>query len=264
MISIIKWTIWQRRWFILWWCLGIAAFIFVNLIFYPSFKDQAAELEKSLASIPDSARALFSDTGDFFSPEGYLSSQVFYLMMPLLLGILSITLGSSLIAREEKEGTIELLLSRPISRSRLLLGKAIGGLIVVGVVSTVGLATVLIMSKLVGIPIATIHIGLTMLASILVALSFGTIAFTITMLGKARVASVGLSTLIALGGYIIVSLSGAATWLKWPSKIFPFYYYHPAEILKSTYNWQNMLYVIGVMVACIFISWFAFRGRDIG
>lgn len=264
MKSIIKWGLWQRRWFILWWCIGIAAFIFINLIFYPSFKDQAAELEKSFSSIPDSAMALFSDTGDFFSPEGYLSSQIFYLMMPLLLGIMSITLGSSLIAREEKEGTIELLLSRPVSRTKLLIGKVISGLIIIGVVSSVGLAIVLIMSKAVEIPVATINIGLTMFASIMVALSFGAIAFAITMFGKARVASVGLSTLIALGGYIIVSLAGGATWLKWPSKVFPFYYYHPAEILKDTYNWQNMLYVIGVIAACVLVSWFAFRRRDIG
>lgn len=263
MISVIKWEIWQRRWFIFWWILGIFIFIFINLIFYPSFKDQAAELEKSLASIPESARALFSDTGDFFSPVGYLSSQVFYFLLPMLMGIASIVLGSSLIAREEKEGTIELLLSRPISRSRLLAAKALAGtkiLIVIGLVETAG---IVVMAKVVDIPVAADNIALATLASTLLAWCFGAVAFAITSLGKARIASVGLATVFALGGYIIASLSGAAKWLKWPAKVFPFHYYQPAAILESKYNWANMLFVVGVVALCAVVSFIAFRRRDI-
>jgi ABC-type transport system involved in multi-copper enzyme maturation permease subunit len=83
------------------------------------------------------------------------------------------------------------------------------------------------------------------------------------MLGKARVASVGISTLIALGGYIIVSLIGAATWLKWPARALPFYYYKPAEILEGTYNWNNMLFILGIIIAAAILSVVAFRKRDL-
>ncbi len=262
MRHLIKWGLWQRRWFIMWWCIAVLAFIFINLIFYPSFKDQAAELEKSFSQIPDSAMALFSDTGDFFSPTGYLSSQVFYLMLPMLLGILSISLGSSLLAREEKEGTLELLLSRPISRSKLLASKAAVGTIIVGAVSLVALLTVVGMSKMVELPVDSGNIALATLASTALALSFGSIAFLLSATGKARGASIGIATLFALGGYIISSLVSAASWLKWPSKAFPFYYYHSAEILEGRYNWLNMLFIGGVVAVCGVLSWVAFRRRD--
>lgn len=263
MLAIIKWGLWQKRWFIMWWCIAIMAFIFLNLIFYPSFKDQAAQLEQSFSQIPESTRALFSDTSDLFSPTGYLSSQVFYLMMPMLLGILAITLGSSLIAREEKEGTIELLMSRPVSRNALLAGKAIVGIIIVFTIGFVGMATTVIMSKLVDLTVPSKDIALASLASMILALSFGAMAYVITCFGKARVASVGLATLFALGGYIIVSLSGAASWLKWPSRAFPFHYYKSAEILEGTYQWHNMWFIIAVIAICAFVSWFSFRRRDI-
>jgi ABC-2 type transport system permease protein len=263
MISLIKWGLKQRKWFIFWWCFAIIALIFVNIAFYPSLKDQAVQLEQSFNQIPDSAKALFSDTGDLFSPVGYLSSQIFYLMLPMLLGILSIVLGSSLIAREEKETTIELLLSRPISRNTLVAGKAVQGLIIVSGAGLVALLATIGMAKLVELPVAAPNIALATVASTVLALSFGAIAYAVTMLGKARVASVGISTLIALGGYIIVSLIGAATWLKWPARALPFYYYKPAEILEGTYNWNNMLFILGIIIAAAILSVVAFRKRDL-
>ena len=263
MKALIKWGIWQKRWFVGWWSLAIFSLIFINLIFYPSFKDQAAQLEQSFASIPESARSLFSDTGDLFSPVGYLSSQVFYLMLPMLLGILAIVLGSSLIAREEKEGTVELLLSRPVSRSSFLLSKATVGIVIVLIAATVAEVATVALSKMVGLAVPSDNIALATVAATIIALSFGAVAFAITSLGKARVASVGLASLFALGGYIIASLSGAATWLKWPSKVFPFHYYKPSEILQDTYNWNNMWFMVAIIAASAVVSYIAFRRRDI-
>jgi len=261
--SIIYWNLWQRRWSIFWWSIGVAAFIAINLAFYPSFKDQAAEFEKSFSQIPESARALFSDTGDFLSPTGYLSSQVYYLMLPMLTGILAISLGASLIAREEQSGSIELLLSRPVSRTRLLVAKLLVGIKITAIVSLVaGLVTVGL-AKIVELPVPLSRIALASLACYLLSLSFGMVAFFITMLGKARVASIGLATLFALGGYIIASLKGAADWLKYPAKVFPFDYYQPGAILEGHYNWWNMTFVVGILVFGAIASWLIFNKRDL-
>lgn len=264
MKGLLKWGFWQRRWFIIWWLVAIFALVFINMIFYPSFRDQAAEFEKTFQQLPESARSLFSDTGDFLSPTGYLSSQIFYFMLPMLLGILAIALGTSLIGKEEREGTIELILSRQISRTKLLVAKAIVGVVIVVVAGVVGVATTAIMAKAVSLAVPTNRIILAGLVSTLLALSFGAVAFAITMLGRARVASIGISTLYALGGYILVSLAGAATWLKWPSRAFPFYYYRPGAILEGRYEWLNVLFMLAVIGGAAIISWVAFRRRDIG
>lgn len=263
MLSIIKWEIWQRRWSVLWWCVGVTALIAVNLAFYPSFRDQQQQLNEAFSSIPESAVSFFSDTGDFMSPVGYLSSQIFYLMLPMLLGILAISLGSSLLAREEKEGTIELLLSRPISRTSLLAGKLLAGCAITTLVGFVALIVTVVLSKLVSIDVSLSGIALASIAALLLALSFGAVAFVITTFGKARMASVGLAALFALGGYIIASLIDLASWLKWPARLFPFDYYKPAEIMQGTYNWANALFLVCVIVAAVTISIISFRRRDI-
>lgn len=263
MISVIKWELWQRRWSIMWWTVGIAFFIALNLAFYPSFRDQSQELSKAFNDLPESAVALFSDTGEFFSPVGYLSSQIFYFMLPLLLGILSISLGSSLIAKEEKEGTVELLLSRPLSRSKLLAGKAIAGGIITALAATVAMITTVILAKAVDLKVGSKEIVLASAAAFVLAVAFGSVAFLLSATGRARAASLGLATLFALGGYIIASLQSAADWLKWPAKVFPFDYYRPAEILSGNYSWSRLLYIIGVIIVCGVLSYLVFRRRDI-
>ncbi len=262
-LSIIKWELWQRRWSIMWWGFAVTAFISLNLAFYPSFRDQSQQLEQAFSEIPDSAMALFSDTNEFLSPIGYLSSQIFYLMLPMLLGILAISLGSSLLAREEKEKTIELLLSRPVSRSVLLTAKNISGVIIILITGSVSGIVTLTFAKLVKLDVNSINIALATLASILLAMSFGALAFLVTSFGKARFASIGLATVYALGGYIIASLVDIANWLKWPSKLFAFTYYKPAEILAGTYNWINLCVFVGIIACCLLFSWMVFIRRDL-
>lgn len=263
MIQLIKWNLWQRRKSTVFWSIAVAAFIFVNMIFYPTFKDQAAELEKSFESLPDAAVQLFGGSTDFFSPVGFMNSQIFFIMLPLLLGVLAINLGHKLLAQEEQDGTIELLLSRPISRTKLLAAKAIAGIVIVTIVTGVSLATVLVVGKIVGLEVGVEEILLATFACLLLVLSFGGLAFMMSAMGKARALSVGAAAAIAIGGYLVASLSGTVKWLENPSKVFPFNYYESEEILSGNMEWTNMLYFAGLLIACSVISWLAFRKRDL-
>lgn len=264
MSPVIKWTLWQRRWSIAWWSLGIAALIILTLAFYPAFRNQA-QLNSQLSQIPQAAKSLISDTGDFLSPEGYLSSQIFYLMLPMILSILSIGMGSSLIAKEESEGTIELLLSRPISRTKLLLGKAIAGAVILIIVGSVAVFFTVVLSRLVNLDVASSRIAIAGALSILISLLFGAIAFALSALGDfGRLASIGVSVMIALAGYIIASLASVVDWLRWPAKVLPYNYYHPARILSGYYPWWDFIGFLIVIACLMVLSWLFFRRRDIG
>ncbi len=264
MKTIIKWTLQQRRWSIFWWCLGVSIFIVLNLVFYPAVKDQASQLNQSLEQLPDAAKSLFSDTSDFLSPVGYLSSQIFYLMLPMLLSILAIGMGSSLIAKEENEGTIELLLSRPVSRGRLLAAKALAGLIILSIVTLISTVTTVILSSVVNIEVGLGWIVLASVMSMVMALLFGAIAFFMTAIGrKGRLSSVGIATFVAFGGYIITSLVGLASWLEWPAKLLPYHYYHPGDVLNGRFSIPNLVGLLVAVVVLGGLSWLAFRSRDI-
>ena len=265
MLSVIKWEVRARRWSILWWIVGVSAFISITMFVYPSFRNQAAQYNEMFKSIPASTRNLLSDTGDFMSPSGYLSSEIFYLMLPMLFSFLCVGLGSSLIAREEQSKTIELLLSRPISRGKLLMGKATAGLVValsvglaVGIIGSIEVAVV----KFAGI--STVGVMLATMFSLLMCLLFGAIAFALTAMGAfGRGASIGIASLVAVAGYVISSLDKTVTWLQTPAKLFPYHYYKPAQFLEGHYNFGPALAFSAIIGALLLLSYVSFRRRDI-
>ena len=264
MNPIIKWTFQLRRVSTIWWSIAVAAFIFINMVFYPTFKDQAAALEKSFANLPDAALQLFGGSADFFSPVGFLNSQIFFLMLPLLLTVLAISLGSSLLAREEQEMTVELLLARPVSRSKLLAAKILTGIAILTIVALVATLTTAVCNKVYHVDVNTSYILLASFDCWLLSLATGAIAFVLTCTGRARGAAIGFAALIGIGGYLISSLSGTVDWLKTPSKALPFHYYQPEAILRGTIDWAQMLFPLAIIVVCGLLSFVAFRRRDIG
>src|SRR5689334_10088003 len=127
MRPIIRNGLWDRRAGIFGWSLGISAFIALNVLVYSSIQDQAQTLNKALDNLPAGAKALFGGSSDFLSPIGYLNSKLYYLFLPLMFTMLAISLVRHLLSNEEENGTLELLLARPISRGKLLTAKLVTG-----------------------------------------------------------------------------------------------------------------------------------------
>lgn len=263
MWAITKWTLWQRRWSMFWWCVGVVGLIVLTLALYPTIHHQAAQLNKSFSGLSNSTLALFGGT-DFFSPVGYLNSQLIYLMIPLLLSILGIGLGSSLIGREESEGTIEALLARPISRTKLLVTKALAGTINIFVVTFVGSAVTILLAETVNMGIPAGNIAEACFACFMLVLTFSAVAFLLAATGRGRAAALGIAVVYALGGYIIGSLAMTVHWLKGPSLIFPYHYYRSADILRGTFDLSSIIFFAAFILGCVLLAWFSFRRRDIG
>jgi ABC-2 type transport system permease protein len=264
-IAIIVQELLQRRWAVLWWVLGIGAYITLNLAVYPTIRNQSAQLDTALRQIPNTAKALITDSGSFITPIGYLSSKVYYFFLPLLLSFLAIALGSSLLGREEQQHTLELLFARPLSRGSLLLGKAVAGLLFMLAV-TLPLAILgAAEAKLFGFTgIQLSSILLTTLISALLSMVFGSVSFALTAAGRTgRGASIGIAVLLALGGYVISSLDQTIHWLRWPAKFLPYHYYHPSELLAGHYSFGEPVGMAIVVIILIVIAWLAFRRRDI-
>lgn len=263
MLSIFKWTLWQRRWSMFWWALGIIALVTITLAFYPTVHNQATQLNKSFGSLNSDTTALFGGT-DFFSPVGYLNSQLIYLMLPLLLIILGVGLGSSLIGREEANGTIHMLLARRITRTRLLLATALAGAFILLIATLVGVIAIIIMATVVNVGVPLANILAACFTCYLLVLTFSASAFLLAATGRGRVAALGISVVYALGGYIISSLAGTVHWLHGLSVIFPYHYYNSADILGGKFQWSSIAFFVIFTGICIILSWLSFRKRDLG
>jgi ABC-2 type transport system permease protein len=266
-IAIIRNELWQRRRGLLWWSIGVAALVGIDMSLYVTVKNDAQALNQALATLPSTVKALFAGGADFLSPAGFLSARIYYLLLPLLLTIFTVGLGTSLIGKEERQGTLELLLARPVSRLKLLASKVGAGAIAIGILGFAALLTGLICLRPIGFDgVSLPAIVLVTLNVVVLSALFGTVAFCLTALGgRWRGMASGLAALIAFGSYLIASLEGLASWLVWPARVLPYHYYNPNAILNGTsYGLKSLLGFSCVIGLLLVVSWIGFRRRDIG
>ncbi|HEV7454559.1 MAG TPA: ABC transporter permease subunit [Candidatus Saccharimonadales bacterium] len=265
--AIIRIELWQRRRALAWWSLGVAVLVGLDMLLYLSLKNNAQDINKVVESLPNTVRELFAGSGDFTSQAGFLSGRIYYLLLPLLLTILAIGLGSSLIGKEEREGTLELLLARPVSRLKLLLSKVSAGTLAMAGVGFVALIVGLICLRPAGLNTISLRaVTLVTLNVVVLSSLFGMIAFCLTALGgRFRNMATAVAALIAFGGYLVASLQSLTSWMVWPARLMPYHYYDPSAILKgASYGLKPLLGFSITIVLLLVASWVGFRRRDIG
>ncbi|HET9174638.1 MAG TPA: ABC transporter permease subunit [Candidatus Saccharimonadales bacterium] len=267
MKPIIKWEISQRKTAIIWWSIGSLAMVALLLLAYPPLKHQAAQFNAAINQLPNGLRQLKSGGGariDIADPVDYLNANLYYISLPILFIILSITRGSAVLGRDEQDRTLELLLARPVSRGRLLAGKALAVAIETLLVAIVATLVSVVLANAVGLHLASMRLVAIGVYTWLFCLSFGAIAFTLTAVGRfTKRASTAVAVLISFGGYLIASLSGLSSALKTVANFVPYHYFTPDSILRGKAAVGLSLYIMGIAVVSIIASYLGFRSRDI-
>ena len=114
----------DERWAMVWWALGLSLLAALVIAFFPSIRGND-DFNRLMESYPENLKALFGFTEltDITSAVGFLNAELFAFMAPLLFVIHGVVLGSGSIAGEEGRGTLEILLTEPITRGTLVAQK---------------------------------------------------------------------------------------------------------------------------------------------
>src|SRR5687768_626441 len=98
------------------WTFGLSLYAGLVVSIYPSVRS-AVDLD----AIPENMRAAFNIT-DFAQIAGFLSSQLFGVILPLVVPFYGIVMLSNVVAGAEERGRLDVLLGNPIPRSHLVIG----------------------------------------------------------------------------------------------------------------------------------------------
>lgn len=260
--SVARRAIYDQRRALVGFGVGLVAFSIMIGGIWPTVRDQGAEFQKLLDSYPPALKAAF-DIGTF-DGAGFLKGEMFSFMLPLLFLVFAVGRGADLIAGEEERGALDVLLSQPLSRRRILLEKAMGLLAGIGLltlVTFVALAIVVTMGDF-GVSLAKLA-GASLLLYLLGAV-FGIGALAIGALRGRRGLAIGGAAALAAALYLVQvvsrlvpSMEGA----KWAS---PFYYYSggdPLVLGLTAWHAMVLLALVGVLLAVAVIG---FERRDVG
>ena len=172
MIALYLKTWWDHWRTLLAWSLTLILLVSIQMSIYPSISKNKTALQGFLDSYPEAIRKIFR-MQDYTSGPGFLSTELYSMMVPLVLIAVGATWGASATAEEEDEGTADVLLTLPISRTRILFSKMAATITVVVGLAFLAVANILILKntvdmeldsgKLLAATFSSISLGLSLL-----------------------------------------------------------------------------------------------------
>ncbi len=232
---------------------------------YPTIRDNP-EMNRLVDEYPEALKAFIAFGGavDYTSGAGYLGSELFSLMIPLLFIVCAVGNGAGAIAGEEERGTLDLLLSTPVTRRRVAVEK-IGAM----VLELAGLGAVLwaalwIGATVVGMDdVSAAHLAAATAGAGLLALVFGAIAFLVGAATGHRALAIGLATAGAVAAYLVNGLAALVEVLEVPQKLSPFYHYAIGDPLRQGLALDHTLVLVALALAAALAGVLAFERRDL-
>ena len=252
----------QRR-SMIWWGIGLVALVVFTVLFYPSFKD-SPEFNDLLGDSDSITRVFAGDVADLTSPEGFLNSQLMFLMVPLLLIVFAIWLGTGAIAGEERRGTLDVLLANPVTRSRVLLEKLAALVVATLVLAFLMWLGTTIAAAAIGMDVSFSRLAEAMLSAWLLGVLFGALALAIgSATGKISV-SVGLAGAVAVVSYFLNALAPVVDAVEPLRNLSPFHYYIGADPLTNGIDLAHAAVLVGLTLALVVVATVTFERRDLG
>jgi len=257
-------TIREQRRALMWWGIGLFASGATYAPFYPSIKDNAEVLEKYMDSMPDFLREAFMGaSGDFTSPAGYLNTELFNFFAPLLLLLFAIGAGARAIAGEEEKQTLDILLSTPIARRRVVIDKFVAMLLAGALLSVLLWLSIPILGPPFDLNPSLVDLAAASFMCYLLAMAFGSIALAIGCATGRRALAVGVTAGIAAGAWLLDLLVPAIDSISWLQQLSPFHYYLQPEPMMNGIGWGGSAVLAGIAVVAFGAALVLFERRDL-
>lgn len=257
--TIFRKTLYERRWSIFGWSLAVGLMTLLTVSIFPTMRDSFGA---SLENVPESMKALLGSAEDYQTLAGFVDLQVLAQMIFLTL-IFGVILGVGLLAGDEGDGTLQQLLTTPVSRSRVYLEKMAAMMVSLGVVTVVLWLSIFVGSLALG---ETLDQGRLILACAmlwLLTLVFSILAYSLGAITGKRGVAGAVAGMVAFTAYMINALAPSVDLLSSVNKLLPFHYFNNPSVLRVGMDWGN----VGVLGTACFVmalvGYVIFVRRDI-
>ncbi|RJP35372.1 MAG: hypothetical protein C4536_00720 [Actinobacteria bacterium] len=251
----------DRRVSLIWWAVGLTLFVVLTIAVYPSMRNNPS-IQDYAESSADLMKAIAGSI-DITSPVGYLNSQLFFMMLPIIMSILAISIGSDALAGEEGRGTLDLLLSAPLPRRRAVVEKFATMVMAVTLEAVVLYAGMALLALATSMDISYLNMAEATFGLVFLALVFGTLALLLGAASGSKGLSIGIAAALGLGTLLLNSLGLIIEALDPWRRITPIYYYSENNPLANGLNWIHVLILVAITAVFLGASLFFFEHRDI-
>lgn len=244
------------------WSIALAGLAIWVTYFYPLFGSNQ-QFNELLKNLPAAAKATIGEAADFATPAGFLSSELFFLNVPVFALIITILYGGAATAQEEEQGTLELLLANPIRRTTIVLQKFFFIAVALAVILLIFFAGLIFGIRIVHIDINLWHVAQAVINVYLLGLSFGTLTLAVGAATGKRAVAGGVSGGLAAVSFFVNTFGNSVQKLKVYQKVSLFYYYNGNKVIAQGLQFKNVLIFVAVTVVFLIAAVYAFNRRGL-
>ena len=254
-------TLWDQRRSLLGWAIGFVAVA----VIYGGFYQYAStpEYEEAVDNLPAGLAEAFG-WDEISTPHGYLGSTVYGLLGPILVIVMAIALGAKAIAGSEETGDMELLIAHPVTRSRVVVQRALALLVATLIGGAAVFVAIVAIHRPVGIDLPIANIAAASLNLSLLGAVFAALALLVGAIVGRRGVVVGVATVVAAATYLANGLAPQIESLAWLQNLSPFHWFNGTGTLRDGIDLAMTLLLAGVAVVMVVAAIAAFNRRDVG
>lgn len=241
MLPVLTQTMHRRRGSLAWWALAVAGICGLLSVAYPTVRDNH-ELDSTFANLPPGVEALLGLSGGnaLTSPAGYLDSQFFANILPIMLLVFAVGLAAWTVAGDEAAGSLELLLANPVSRVRVALARFAALVCLLAVLAAVCVLALAALAPSTGLnhDLTVSRLAAATVAATLLALAFAAVAFAVGAATGSRPAALAAAAGLAVTGYVLEGLAQQVPALHPIRLVDPWHWLLASDPIRHGLSWQ--------------------------
>lgn len=259
--SILLKTLVDKRWFIFGWALGFVSFVGLMIVFFPAMKGDS--FGSLLEETPEALKGLVGDLAAIQQLSTYLATQMFDIRGSILGGTMAIILAIGLTVGEEDRGYFRTLVSLPISRTRLLLSKWVGMLLIFAAISLAELAAIYAFAPTIDETIDGWWAVNLIIGQWLVMAAIGSLVFAVGIGTGKRSLAMLVGVLVVAVSFIVTTFGVSVDWLEHFNPLSIYYYFPTVDVVENGFDVNNIIILMSLILIPTIIAALAFRRRDI-
>lgn len=246
-------------------CLASVAFMWMYIGMFPTMQGQSQQFQEIMKNYPDSIMKAFNvEELSFDTIEKFLAMESFSIMWPLLTIILLTSLAGNFLAGEVEKGTAEIILAKPISRTKIYFTRYLSGIIIFLIFTIVSVFAVVPLCALHNVDYQLSNFSKMAVIGFLFGWAVYSIAFMLSAIFSERSKPYMFVSGLLLMMYvynIIANLNDKFVNLKYLS--FFYYYNQNQALIHNNINNQSIIAFVSVAVICTVAGLIFFNKKDI-
>jgi hypothetical protein len=245
------------------WIASLISVTFIFMAMFPAISDDIADLNRMLQGFPEQVKKAFGlNSLNLSTIIGYYSYVFSFIV--LAAGIQAMNLGISSLSLETRDKTADFLLSKPVSRKKIVTSKLLASITILIINNVLYFTASLIIAEIFKKENFSIKalfmVSFSMFLIQLIFVSMGTLLAAVMKKIKAVLPlSLGL-----VFGFYVISLLAASVNDEKLKYITPFSYFNMTYIVNnSSYQLSYLLLTFTVVTVSILLSYIIYSKKDI-